>query len=230
MCDPQAYETAEELIQDGVSEAEQAKLLLEVQKENRELRVQLAKQQQKLLSLQAQSLAANASPTPPPSRSSILSPPPSSNKVSDKRKPKTKLAEETGRDLQQVVKALEREIERMKRDHTVQIKKRDEKIRELSLKLAKYSEAEGLKMLVTRTSLRPKETSNGEVKTPGHRFLSPAPTAKKRTFWDITTANSPSVTTVNGRKTRSHVNAEPVAPPSMLLQVCKLFDFSKLKV
>ena len=215
---PQAYETTEELVEDGVTDAEQAKLLLEVQKENRELRVQLAKQQQKLLSLQAQSLAANSSPTPP-SGSSILSPPPSSSKANDKRKPKTKSAEETVRELQQVVKALEREIERMKRDHSVQIKKRDEKIRELSLKMAKYSEAEGLKMLVTRTSLRPKETNNGEVKTPGHRFLSPAPTAKKRTFWDITTANSPSVTTVNGRKTRSHVNAESVAPPSMLLQV-----------
>lgn len=212
-----AYETTEEVVQDGVADAEQAKLLLEVQKENRELRVQLAKQQQKLLSLQAQSLAANSSPTPP-SGSSILSPPPSSNKANDKRKPKTKSAEETVRELQQVVKALEREIERMKRDHSVQTKKRDEKIRELSRKMAKYSEAEGLKMLVTRTSLRPKETTNGEVKTPGHRFLSPAPTTKKRTFWDITTANSPSVTTANGRKTRSHVNAEPVAPPSMLLQ------------
>ncbi|KAF2325510.1 hypothetical protein GH714_029664 [Hevea brasiliensis] len=46
------------------TETDQAKLLLELQKENRELRVQLARQQQKLLTLQAQSLAANASPTP----------------------------------------------------------------------------------------------------------------------------------------------------------------------
>ncbi|KMS97420.1 hypothetical protein BVRB_5g127020 isoform A [Beta vulgaris subsp. vulgaris] len=220
------YETNEELVQDSESDADQAKLLLEVQKENRELRVQLARQQQKLLSLQAQSIAANSSPTPPPARS-ILTPPPSSNK----QRPKTplqntpepnkkKVSEETVRELQQVVKILEGEMERVKKDHALQMKKKDDKIRELTAKLTKGARPrdEGLKSIITRTSLRPKEPNTGEVKAPGHRFTSPAPAAKKRTFWDITAANSPSVTTLNGRKTRSHVHAEPIGPPSMLLQ------------
>ncbi|KAL5146656.1 Kinesin-like protein KIN-8A [Glycine soja] len=48
---------------------------------------------------------------------------------------------------------------------------------------------------------------------------------KETSFWDITTANSPSVTTLNGRKTRSHVISETTAHPSVLLQVsCFLFS------
>lgn len=235
-----SYETNEELVEGAGSDAEHAKLLLEVQKENRGLRVQLARQQQKLLNLQAQSLAANSSPTPPPLLPSILSPPPSSTKSNHNRKPKkTSLiggancftpeqptkrkggSEETVRELQQVVKALENEIERIKRDHSIQMKKREDKIRELTQKMVKNprggfrggGEDQGLKMLVTRAN-------KGEIKTPGksQRFQSPTPTAKKRSFWDITTANSPSVITVNGRKTRSHVHAEPAPPPSRLLQ------------
>ncbi|KAL2935454.1 Kinesin-like protein KIN-8A [Bienertia sinuspersici] len=224
-----AYETNEELVQETESDADQAKLLLEVQKENRELRVQLARQQQKLLSLQAQSLAANTSPTPA-SVTSILTPP-----SSNKQRPKTPLratpepnkrrgTEETVRELQMVVKTLEGEIERVKKDHALQLKKKDEKIRELTDKLSKgvRSRDEGLKSIVTRSNIRNKDANTGDIKTPGHRFLSPAPAAKKRSFWDITTANSPSVTTLNGRKTRSHVNDEPAAAapaPSMLLQL-----------
>ena len=59
------------------SEADQAKLLLELQKENKELRVQLAHLQQKVLTLQARSLVENCSPTPS-SVTSLLSPPSSS--------------------------------------------------------------------------------------------------------------------------------------------------------
>ncbi|KNA17946.1 hypothetical protein SOVF_075270 [Spinacia oleracea] len=223
-----AYETNEELVQVSESDADQAKLLLEVQKQNRDLRVQLARQQQKLLSLQAQSLAANAnaSPTPPFVRS-ILTPP-----STNKQRPRTPLrttpepakkkgSEETIRELQLVVRTLEGEMERVKKDHALQLKKKDDKIRELTAKLSKgvRPRDEGLKNIVTRSSLRSKEPNTGEVKTSSHRFLSPAPAAKKRSFWDITTANSPSLTTVNGRKTRSHVNAEPTTGlPSMLLQ------------
>ncbi|KAH9625752.1 hypothetical protein KSS87_022305 [Heliosperma pusillum] len=234
-----AYETNEELVQVPESEAEQAKLLLEVQKENRELRVQLAKQQQKLLTVQAQSLAANTSPTP--SVSSMLTPPPSSNKANDKRRPKMSLPatpeqnrkkgpEETVSELQLLVKALESEMERMKREHSSQLKKKDDRIRELTEKLPNGSKTgeEGLKMFGSRVSVKAKAANNGDVKTPSHRFQSPAPTAKKRSFWDITTANSPSNTTINGRKTRSHVNnGELTAPPSMLLQV-KKFHLSLL--
>ncbi|XP_057473840.1 kinesin-like protein KIN-8A isoform X2 [Actinidia eriantha] len=230
-----ACEANEEALQVPESEADQAKLLLELQKENRELRVQLARQQQKLLTIQAQSLVANSSPAPS-SVTSYLSPPPSSTQPNEKRKPrsaflagscftpesKKKGAEETVKNLQKTVKAMEAEMDRMRKDHALQIKQKDDFIRDLSRKGAKLATGAGeervKKRVVTRASLRPKEQSEGELKSPCHRFLSPAPTAKKRSFWDITTANSPSVVTLNGRKTRSHVTNEPVAAPSMLLQ------------
>ncbi|KAH7858470.1 hypothetical protein Vadar_024165 [Vaccinium darrowii] len=231
-----ACEANEEIMQVPESGTDQAKLLLELQKENRDLRVQLARQQQKLLTVQAQSLAANSSPTPS-SISSLLSPPPSSAQPNEKRKPRSTFmggncftpeskkrgAEETVKELRNTVKALQMEIERMRKDHSLQIKQKDDFIRDISRKGAKSagvggSGAEGLKRVVTRASLRPKEKKEGELKSPNHRFLSPAPTAKKRSFWDITTANSPSLLTLNGRKTRSHVINDPPAAPSMLLQ------------
>ncbi|XP_065860668.1 kinesin-like protein KIN-8A [Euphorbia lathyris] len=213
-------------------DVEQAKLVLELQKENRELRVQLARQQQKLLTVQAQAMAAHASPTPP-SVSSLLTPP-TSGQPNEKRKTKTsflgrncftpesrrKEGDEVVKELQRTVKALEAEIERMKKDHASQIKQKDDRIRELSRKSEKGLQVvavEGAKRVVARSNIRPKESNVGELKSPSHRFKSPAATAKKRSFWDITTANSPSAATV--RKTRSHVAAEAaVAAPSMLLQ------------
>ncbi|XP_065618592.1 kinesin-like protein KIN-8A isoform X2 [Quercus suber] len=228
-----ACEVNEELHQVPESETDQAKLLLELQKENRELRVQLARQQHKLITLQAQSLAAHASPTPS-SVTSLLTPPTATAQPNAKRKSKPsflsgncftpeskkKGAEEEARELRQIVKALEAEIEKMKKDHTLQLKQKDDLIRDLSRKSENPSKVkvEGVKRVVTRASLRPKEPSTGDLKSPSHRFRSPVPTAKKRSFWDITTANSPSIATLNGRKTRSHVISEPAAAPSMLLQ------------
>lgn len=230
----QACETLEE-IQLPECETDQAKLLLEVQKENRELRVQLVHQQQKLLSLQAQLLAANTSPTPP--SITFTQTPPSTARPIEKRKARPSFlggncftpesrkrgAEEAVREHRQTVKALEAEIEKLKKDHATQLKEKDDRIHELSRKSEKPSAGgtmQGAKRVVTRASLRPKEKNNGELKSPSHRFKSPIPTAKKRSFWDITTANSPSVATLNGRKTRSHVIADnTAAAPSMLLQV-----------
>lgn len=228
-----ACETLEE-IQLPECVTDQAKLLLEVQKENRELRVQLVHQQQKLLSLQAQLLAANTSPTPP--SIPFTQTPPSTARPIEKRKARPSFlggncftpesrkrgAEEADRELRQTVKALEAEIEKLKKDHATQLKEKDDRIHELSRKSEKPSAGgtmQGAKRVVTRASLRPKEKNNGELKSPSHRFKSPIPTAKKRSFWDITTANSPSVATLNGRKTRSHVIADnTAAAPSMLLQ------------
>lgn len=194
----------------------------------------MARQQKKLLTVQAQALDTNCSPTPS-TVSSLLSTPQSSCKPNDKRKPrssfltrncftpesKKKGAEETIKELRQTVKVLESEIERMKKDHTLQIKQKDDVIRELSRKGAKQTVTggQGAKRVLTRASLRPKEADNSELKSPKHRFESPAPTAKKRSFWDITSANSPSIATLNGRKTRSHVINEVAPAPSMLLQV-----------
>ncbi|ESW27161.1 hypothetical protein PHAVU_003G179100 [Phaseolus vulgaris] len=214
-------------------ETDQAKLVLELQKENRDLRVQLVQHQQKLLTLGAQSLASHSSPTPPSAEP--LSSPPSSAQPIEKRRsrssflagtcftPETKKkgAELAIKTLQRTVKTLEAEIERMKKDHRLQLKQKDDIIRELSQNGGRQTltAGEAGKGVVTRSSLRPKEPNNSEIKSPSQRFRSPAPTAKKRSFWDITTNNSPSVTTLNGRKTRSHVLAEPTAPPpSMLLQ------------
>ncbi|KAE9601878.1 hypothetical protein Lal_00040815 [Lupinus albus] len=205
------------------TDRDQAKLVLELQKENRELRMQLAKQQQKLLTLEAQSLAEYSSLTPPSATS--LSTPPTEKRRNSCITPESnkKGAEVVVRTLQRTVKALEEEIERMKKDHSLQLKQKDDLISELSQKGGKKAVGEVGKRLVTRASLRPKEPNNGELKSPSNRFRSPlVPTAKKRSYWDITTTNSPSVTTSNGRKTRSHVISEPTtAPPprsSMLLQ------------
>lgn len=239
VCILQASDANEE-IEVPESEADQAKLLLELQKENRELRMQLARQQQKLLTFQAQTLAANSSPTPSTPSAAFLSPaaPSSSAQPNEKRIPRSSFLtgncftpdskkrvvvdDATVKELRKTVKALEMEMLKMKKNHALLTKQKDDLIRELSRKGAKLVAAgagvEGGTRVVTRESLRPK----GELKSPNHRFLSPAPTAKKRSFWDITTANSPSVTTVNGRKTKSHVVVEPpaaAAAPSMLRQV-----------
>lgn len=226
-----AREANEELEQAPESEADRAKLLLELQKENRELRVQLARQQHKILTLQAQALAAKASPTPS-SVTSLLTPP-TASQPNEKRKTRPsflsgncftpeskKKGAEEDKELRRTVKGLEAEIEKMRKDHTLQLKQKDDLIRELSRKSEKPSGVgvDGVNRVVTRAPLRPKEPNKGELKSPSHRFRSPVPTAKKRSFWDITTANSPSVATLNGRKTRSHVISEPAAAPSMLLQ------------
>ncbi|KZV21715.1 hypothetical protein F511_02873 [Dorcoceras hygrometricum] len=230
-----ACEVSEEM-QIPDSETDQAKLLLELQKENRELRVELARQNQKLLTIQAQNLALNSSPTPS-AVSSLLSPAPSSGRPNEKRKPrsffldrncftpesKKKVGTEPVRDLSKTVKALEAEIERIKKDHALQIKRKDGYINELSRKvdaLSRVGDGEGVARIITRSRLNPKEPAKGDSKCPSRRFLSPAPTAKKRTFWDITTANSPSLATLTGRKTRSHFVG--AAAPSMLLQVVVL--------
>ncbi|KAL5751390.1 hypothetical protein ACOSP7_025993 [Xanthoceras sorbifolium] len=236
-----ACEPNEEKLEVPECGTDQTKLLLELQKENRELRVQMARQQQKLLALQAQYLAANTSPTPP-SVSSLVTPP-STSLPNEKRKtrsyflsgncftPESKRKEAQGavRELHLTVKTLEAEIERMKKGHALQLKQKDDLIRDLSRKNGKPLDegaTEGTKRVGvhTRASLRPKETT-GDLKSPSHRFRSPVPTAKKRSFWDITAANSPSVTTLNGRKTRSHVTSKAAAAPSMLLQP----GFSRLK-
>ncbi|KAK9106795.1 hypothetical protein Syun_022806 [Stephania yunnanensis] len=237
----QACEVNEERLQVPVLDLDQSKLLLELQKENRELRVQIARQQQKLLTLQAESLAAHSSPAPS-SATSMLSPSPS--QVNEKRRTRASIfsgncintpeskkrgAEEMVRVLQRNVKALEAEMERMKKEHTLQLKQKDEFIREHSRKCSMAPSAaavageSGGRRVVTRSSLRSKEssTARNELKSPGHRFQSPAPTAKKRSFWDIATANtSPSTKTLIGsRKTKSHATAAKMVPaPSMLLQ------------
>ncbi|CAO2183402.1 unnamed protein product [Urochloa humidicola] len=216
------------------SEADQAKLLLELQKENSVLREQLVKQQQKLLTVQAQSLASNTSPQQSPVPSSHVSTPCSTQRkvkrsilagncfnTPDSKKPAADNAK-VG-ELQRKVKTLEAEIEKMKKEHILQLKQKDEFIRDLiNRKASNYcEEATGDRRVVTRASLRKAQrdaSAAGELKSPSHRFASPAPTAKKRTFWDIG-GNSPSVLAANGRKTRSHVATEtPKKGPSMLRQ------------
>ncbi|CAA0218532.1 unnamed protein product [Arabidopsis thaliana] len=225
----------EEVVQVGEEEgADQAKLLLELQKENSELRVQLAKQQQKLLTLQAENIAAannnnNISLTPP-SISSLMTPP-SALTAQQKKKPRHSLlsgtcftpeslkrtkAEEAVKELQLTVKALKMEMERMKREHGLQMKKqKDELMKDLcSRKSEKTPErCKETRRIVTRGSLRPKEKEK-ELKSPSHRFASPVAAAKKRSFWDITVANtSPAL---DRRKTRSHGLVHQEAPSKLL--------------
>lgn len=224
----------EEVLNVPDSETDQAKLLLELQKENSVLREQLVKQQQKLLTVQAQSLASNTSPQQSPVPTSHVSTPSSAQRkvkrsilaghcfnTPDSKRPAADNAK-VG-ELQRKVKTLEAEIEKMKKEHILQLKQKDEFIRGLINRKAPNNceEATGDRRVTTRASLRKAQrdaSAAGELKSPSHRFTSPAPTAKKRTFWDIG-GNSPSVLAANGRKTRSHVATEtPKKGPSMLLQ------------
>ncbi|CAI9786872.1 unnamed protein product [Fraxinus pennsylvanica] len=201
------------------SETDQAKLLLELQKENRELRMQLARQRQKILTIQAKSIAATSSPTNKsagqPNETHKLR---SSLSVGNCFSPvsKTTVANQTVKELMKTIRSLEAEIQRMKKDHALQIKHKDNFIHDLSLRGAELAEKRGNG--VKRNNSKAKEPPEGNLRSPAHRFLSPAPTAKKRRFWDITTANSPSVAPLTGRKTRSHFTTEPLGAPSMLLQ------------
>lgn len=210
-------------------------LVLELQKENSVLREQLAKQQQKLLTAEAQLLASKTSPQKSPAPLSHVSTPGSTQRKTrrsilagnyfstlDSKRPTADNAQV--RELQRKVKALESEIEKMKKDYIVQLKQKDEFIRDLINRKAPNNceQATSDRRVVTRASLRKAQrdaSSAGELKSPSHRFTSPAPTAKKRTFWDIG-GNSPSVLAANGRKTRSHVATEtPKKGSSKLLQV-----------
>ena len=199
------------------------------------MREQLVKQQQKLLTVQAQSLASNTSPQQSPVPSSHVSTPCSTQRkvkrsilagncfnTPDSKRPAADYAK-VG-ELQRKVKTLEAEIEKMKKQHILQLKQKDEFIRDLiNRKASNYcEEATGDRRVVTRASLRKAQrdaSAAGELKSPSHRFTSPAPTAKKRTFWDIG-GDSPSVLAANARKTRSHVATETHKKgPSMLRQV-----------
>ncbi|KAI4324621.1 hypothetical protein MLD38_030092 [Melastoma candidum] len=228
VCDP-----CEETMGLPESETKKAELLLEVQKENQELRAQLARQQQKILTLQVQSLAAQTSPTPPSAANSFPTPP-TSARHNEKRRPRASLfsgacftpeQKKKGmddlliRELQKTVRILETEIEKMKRDHALQLKQKDDHIRNLARKDETGPVTAGINRVITRATLQQKEPSAGDLKSPNHRFKSPVTITKKRTFWDITTTNSPSVTTLNRRKTRSNAVPESlIAAPSMLLQ------------
>lgn len=115
-------------------------------------------------------------------------------------------------------------MEKMKREHELKMKQKDDLIRALSQKKAVKEEAADVaparrEVVGKTTTCRPKQGNSADPKiaSPSHRFRSPP--AKKRSFWDITAANSPSVATLSGRKTRSHAISEASAPPSMLLQV-----------
>ncbi|MFS7906881.1 putative kinesin-like protein [Helianthus anomalus] len=69
---------------------------------------------------------------------------------------------------------LEAAMEKMKKDHGLQMKQKDDLIHEISQK--------GGKRVVTKGNLRPKETETGELKSPSSRFMSPAVREKKRSF------------------------------------------------
>ncbi|XP_042440404.1 kinesin-like protein KIN-8A [Zingiber officinale] len=208
------------------SGVDQAKLVLELQKENSELRQQLVRHQQKMLTLQAQSLAASPANAP----SSVLVTPCSTQRKVKRsilsnncfNTPESKKRETNStvvQELQKTVKALKSEIEQLKKEHILQLKQKDDFIRDL---ITKYGlEGQREKRVVTSSKAckgKSSVTSEKELKSPSHRFASPVPTAKKRSFWDITTGNSPSIIALNGRKTRSHVAAEALPTPSMLLQ------------
>ncbi|KAK8928728.1 Kinesin-like protein FLA10 [Platanthera zijinensis] len=205
-----------------IPETGQTKLLLVLQKENSELRQQAIRLQQKLLNLQAQALSSQSPqqlPPPPVHSSPRLSTPNSTN-----RNPKRSILgggncfgtpdsakranERVTQELQKRVKELEFENKRLRKEHGVQLKQKDDFIREIISKGAqKPIDREGMNLC------------NDDFKSSRHKFASPQPTAKKRSFWDISSANSPAAGITNGRKTRSHVAPQSPPPPSMILPV-----------
>ncbi|PWA43213.1 Poly A polymerase, head domain-containing protein [Artemisia annua] len=70
-------------------------------------------------------------------------------------------------------------MEKIKKDYGLQIKQKDDMIREISQK--------GVTRVVMKASSTPKEAIAGELKSPSSRFSSPAVGDKKQSFWDVTT-------------------------------------------
>lgn len=170
----------------------QAKLLLELQKENGDLRLQLARLQQKLLTMEARSTAAESSPTATaaqrkPMRSILNLNTPSCNSSRKKRN--------TDVTIEEVLKAKEKlkrehamQLERLKREQILQMKQKDELIFEITNSAAAAAAASTVSTTV----------------------------AKKRRFWDSNaTSNNPSKMTTE-RKTRKSKEVSTVigASPS----------------
>ncbi|KAJ4768680.1 Kinesin-like protein [Rhynchospora pubera] len=219
------------------TETDQSKLVLQLQKENSELRQQLMQCQQRLLATQAQSLACNSTSTPAPSpilssqcasaqktKRNILLSGTCFTTPDTKRKPLGDENPQLVKELKKKVKDLEAELEKQRKEHLMQLKHKDEFIRGLIAKkgVSEKCMGGGERRVLTRASLRKKVEEVGELKSPvrSHRFVSPIQQQanKKRSFWDIANGNSPSILAINGRKTRSHVTAEVPSAPSMLLQ------------
>lgn len=210
--------------------------------------MQLSRQQQNISTIQAQNMAVAPS-FPATSTVSSAASPLHSAQQPEKKRPKSSLlvgncfdtpetkkkaSENEVKALQLKIKTLQEELDNLNKDHALQIKQKDDIIRELLEKNTKAGKGPATtttttatKRIVTRASLKPNNrqeerpkigpkasSTAGELKSPSHRFKSPAPTARKRSFWDITSANSPSVSNLHSRKTRSLIQA-----PSMLLQV-----------
>lgn len=130
------------------SQIEQAKLLLEVQKENQQLRMQLACLQQKLLAVQSQALTSSPSPVPP----SPLTPS-KFIQMSDRHQPKNlqchtieptprhellindhgKTAEEIIQELRRTIQGLQEEAERVKAESSMKEKQLTKSLMALSL-------------------------------------------------------------------------------------------------
>lgn len=147
---------AVEEIQLPESDSEQAKLLLQVQKENQQLRMQLALLQQKLLSVESSAImVARQSPAPTPQQPTTVCRTPVSE-VKANRHEECRAVEEV---LRKKVQSLEKERENtrrestvreaklaasiasLQRDHSVQLRHKDDFIRTLCSLTQKKKEA-----------------------------------------------------------------------------------------
>jgi hypothetical protein len=89
------------------------------------------------------------------------------------------------RELQRKVSTLESETEKMKKEHLLQLKRKDEFIRDLINRKDPNNNSEetstGDRRIVTRVSVRKVQrdaSAVGELKSPSHRFTPPTPTAE----------------------------------------------------
>jgi kinesin family member 18/19 len=115
---------------------DQAKLVLELQRENSVLREQLVKQQQKLLTVRAQSLASNSSPqqhiaTPCSTQRNVKRSILTGNCFNTSDSKRSAANNKQVRVMQRKVRALEAEIEKMKKAHIIQLGQKDTFIHDL---------------------------------------------------------------------------------------------------
>ncbi|CAK9223239.1 unnamed protein product [Sphagnum troendelagicum] len=223
-------ETQEELsVPDSMED--KTKLLHQMQKENQELRIQLARLQHKFVTAQQTAAASPSvitlgSERTPGSSAPLANPtmktPGLHSSLSEQEFPERVTAERTIRDLQRTIQLLEMEAERAKQDsqsreeklsasmaalekaHILELKHKDELIHKL------YQRSSPL--IVASSPAKPVVAASPAKVVHGCKNSN-----RKRSFWDITNMNSPPAAPVTRASRRLSTAAANYAP-SLLLQ------------
>ncbi|CAM6046476.1 unnamed protein product [Sphagnum compactum] len=233
-------ETQEELsVPDSMED--KTKLLHQMQKENQELRIQLARLQHKFVTAQQTAAASPSvitlgSDRTPGSSAPLANPtmktPGLHSSLSEQEFPERVTAERTIRDLQRTIQLLEMEAERAKQDsqsreeklsasmaalekaHILELKHKDELIRKLYQRSSPLSAS---RKTVPGCSPSISTNSTSGAASPAKVVPGCNNSTRKRSFWDITNMNSPPAAPVT-RASRRLSTATANYAPSLLLQ------------